>query len=150
MLRRASVRDIKRDNAFRKKNYTIVVMLYYPRFLSRKYVDEYIHALAPPRELFTEFKKLDRLSHDHEYAFRKSHYERRFQISEEGVDQLARIAEMAKVKNVCLLCQCATSEACHTDLLLLLARKMGFPVMIPEISYPIFQRRIKTLSKINA
>ena len=52
--------DVQGGRVSRDQAYLAVVMRFYPRFLKKEKVDEYIPALAPPKELFTEFKAKDR------------------------------------------------------------------------------------------
>lgn len=118
-------------------------MQFYPRFLKREMVDEYLHSLAPPRDLFTEFKAKDRELKDHDKAFLAVAYESRFGINEKGILELARLSEISSGKDVFLLCQCLATEKCHGDLLLLLAKGwFAPPIQRIRPRYPEFERRI--------
>lgn len=144
MLYRAPVLDLKSGRVSRRLSYTVVVMQFYPRFLKKEMVDEYLHSLAPPLELFAEFKALDRELKDHDRAFREVRYEERFAVGNEGADDLRRISELAKDRDVILFCQCGTLERCHADLLLLLARHWFHArAAHPRVSYPQFVKRIE-------
>src|SRR5688572_2952026 len=123
MLYRASVQDIKDKRVTRRSGYLAVVMQYYPRFLKKEMIDEYVHTLAPDRVLFTEFKERDRALKDHDAAFAGVDYENRFTLTDEGLANLERLSELSCERDVILVCQCLPVEKCHADLLLLLAKK---------------------------
>ena len=53
-------------------------MQYYPRFVKKELVDEYLRTFAPDKELFTEFKAQDRKLKNHDLAFAAVSYEERF------------------------------------------------------------------------
>lgn len=143
MLYRASVSDIKTGRVSKRYGYLAVVMQYYPRFVKKELIDEYLHDLAPDRELFTEFKEKDRALKDHDRAFREVRYEERFTVGASGADQLKRLSGLAKERDVYLLCQCGPLEHCHADLLLLLARHwFGARTQTVRVKYPAFEKRI--------
>lgn len=145
MLYRAPVQEVKSGRISRRYGYLVVVMQYYPRFLPKTAIDEYVRALAPDRELFTEFKAKDRKLSDHDKAFAEVRYEERFRLTEEGEEELGRLSEMAKGRDVFLLCQCASLEHCHADLLLLAARYwFGAAIQHVRVSYPVFEARVKS------
>jgi uncharacterized protein YeaO (DUF488 family) len=144
MLYRASVNDVKSGRISRRYGYLVVVMQFYPRFLGKELIDEYLHDLAPDRELFGEFKALDRASGDHEGAFAKVRYEERFTISGAGLHDLERLSALSAEREVYLLCQCASLEHCHADLLLLTARrKFGAKIPLMRVKYPRFEERLE-------
>jgi uncharacterized protein YeaO (DUF488 family) len=144
MLYRASVRDVKNGALSRRRSHLVVVMQYYPRFLRKDQIDEYVHSLAPDRELLDTFKAEDRSRGDHDAAFAAVSYESRFRIGPEGAAELRRLSELAASKDVFLLCQCLVPEHCHADLLLLLARHwFQAPTQAVRIRYPIFEGRIR-------
>jgi uncharacterized protein YeaO (DUF488 family) len=143
MLYRAPVKALTSGTLSRRYSYTVVVMQYYPRYLKKEMVDEYLHDLAPPRELFTEFKKRDRETKNHDLAFQEVRYEERFVISDEGRAQLERLSQLSQERDVFLLCQCLANERCHADLLLLMARHwFKAKTQILRVSYPIFEKRL--------
>jgi uncharacterized protein YeaO (DUF488 family) len=118
-------------------------MQYYPRFIKKELVDEYLHSLAPDRELFTDFKALDRKWKDHNRAFREVRYEDRFDLTLKGRQDLERLSWLAKDRDVVLFCQCASLEYCHADLLLLIARhEYGATIRSPRMTYPLFEKRL--------
>lgn len=146
MLRRASVWDIHHGRVTREKSYLAVVMRFYPRFLKRTMIDEYIHDLAPPAELFADFKAKDRKLKNHNSAFYLSHYEKRFFLTEEGKRKLADLVELSNTNDVVLICQCRDFERCHGDLLLLWAeRHLGAKIGKPIFDYPEFKARLDEL-----
>jgi uncharacterized protein YeaO (DUF488 family) len=146
MLRRASVWDIENNRVSRERDYLAVVMRFYPRFLKREKVDEYIRALAPNGELFSEFKALERKTLNHNGAFYSVHYEERFDLSEEGRKRLAELSQLSRElseRDVVLICQCRDYDRCHCDLLLLWARqRFEAPVSGLIFDYPRFQERL--------
>jgi uncharacterized protein YeaO (DUF488 family) len=145
VLYRAPVRDLKSGRISRRYSYTVVVMQYYPRFVTRELVDEYVHSLAPDRELFTEFKTLSRELKDHDRAFSETRYEDRFNVSGHGASELQRLSALAKEKDVFFLCQCLPLEHCHADLLLLLAKSwFSAPTSLVRVKYPAFEARVAT------
>jgi len=139
MLYRASVLDVKQGRVNSRYGYLVVVMQYYPRFVKKDLIHEYLRVLAPEKELFTEFKALARETGDHNRAFEEIGYQKRFEISQAGQEELARLSEMAATRDVYLICQCASLERCHADLLLLFARKhFGANAQSPRLAYPDF------------
>lgn len=143
MLYRASVQDVKDERISRRRTHLAVVMQYYPRFLAKDRIDEYVRALAPQRGLFTEFKAKDRELKDHNRAFELVQYESRFGLTPEGLSALARLSEVARTKDVAFLCQCAAVDKCHGDLLLLMARRWHGANTPPlRHAYPIFETRL--------
>lgn len=144
MLRRASVWDIENGRVDRDQFYLAVAMRFYPRFLKREKVDEYVRALAPPSELFTEFKAKQRKSANHNSTFYLVNYEQRFDLSDKGVEQLAELSKLGRERDVALVCQCRDFDRCHCDLLLLWARHR-FEVEVSGLifEYPVFQKRLE-------
>jgi uncharacterized protein YeaO (DUF488 family) len=144
MLSRASVRDIRDRRLSRRYGYLVVVMQYYPRFLARTQIDEYVRSLAPSRDLFANFKAKERETKDHNLAFQEVSYEARFMLSREGKESLRRLCELAMARPVYFLCQCLPVEKCHADLLLLTARhfhqaEIGFL----RQKYPIYEQNLR-------
>lgn len=147
MLYRASVQDVKTGRVARRYGYLAVVMQFYPRFLSKELVHEYLHELAPERALFLEFKALAREKGDHNAAFAEVGYEDRFGLSPEGWTALERLSGQAKEGNVFLICQCSPLDRCHADLLLLLARhRFAARTSHPRLAYPCFEARLPDLA----
>lgn len=143
MLYRASVYDVKDGRISRRYGYLVIVMQFYPRFIRKEMIDEYVHDLAPARELLTEFKALDRKLKDHDRAFGEVQYEERFGVSDVGLGHLERLSEQAKTRDVFLICQCGPRERCHADLLLLTARRrFSAGIQAPRVKYPVFEKRI--------
>jgi len=144
MLYRASIQDIKQGRVNVRYGYVVVIMQHYPRFLKKEAIHEYLRVLAPDRELFSEFKALDRAKKDHNAAFAEIRYEERFQIVDAAKEELGRLAEMAAARDVYLACQCASLDRCHGDLLLIYARhRLAANAQSPRLSYPIFEGRIQ-------
>ncbi len=142
MLHRVSVAELKRSGLF-KNAYRVVVMQYYPRFLAKAKIEENIHALAPQRTLFTQFKAKEKECRDHNLAFEAVNYESRFEVTAEGRLHLERLSQMAREKEVFLVCQCLALDRCHADLLLLTA-KVHFqaPIQRLRCRYPVYEARL--------
>jgi len=144
VLHRFSVLELKRGNLSTRHAHRVVVMQYYPRFLPKSSIDENIHALAPARDLFTEFKAKARECKDHNVAFESIHYEQRFQLSTEGLAHLERLCEISKEKDVFLICQCGPLERCHADLLLITAKlTFGAQTQRLRCRYLQYEARLK-------
>jgi uncharacterized protein YeaO (DUF488 family) len=144
MLYRAPLKEVREGRLSRRRSYLAVVMQHYPRGLAKESIDEFVHALAPPRELFTEFKALDRESKDHDGAFEAVRYQERFFVDTEGLGALQRLGELARERDVFLVCQCLAPERCHADLLLLMAKhKYAAPTATVRIPYPTFLARLE-------
>lgn len=144
MLYRASVKDLKDRRITKRTGHIAVVMQYYPRFVPKEGIDEYLRTLAPDRELFTEFKARARELKDHNRAFAEVEYEKRFQLSGAGKEDLKRLSALSKERDVFLVCQCASLDRCHADLLLLLARHwFQVPTQTPRSPYPHFLETLK-------
>ena len=145
MLYRFAVNELKAGALQRRYGYSVVVMQYYPRFVKKELVDEYLRTLAPDKELFTEFKALDRKFGDHDLAFEKVRYEERFSLSAAGVDDLKRLSALSLTQDVYLFCQCRATERCHADLLLLAARLwFRAPIQWIRVKYPRYEARLET------
>ena len=143
MLRRASVMDVKEGRVTRDPSLVVVVMRFYPRFLRKELVDEYDRALAPPAELFAEFKKKDRELKNHNSAFYLVEYEKRFDLSAKGRENLAQLSELSRTQDVVLICQCRDFDRCHCDLLLIWAwERFGAEVKGLIFDYPDFRARL--------
>lgn len=145
MLKRVSVADVQNGRLTREDTYLAIVMRFYPRFLKRELVDEYDRRLAPPAELFTEFKAQDRKLANHNSAFYLVNYEERFNLTPDGRARLAQLAELSRTRTVALVCQCSDFDRCHCDLLLLWTRH-AHKIETGKIifDYPIFQARLES------
>lgn len=144
MLYRASVTDLKNKRVTRRSGHLAVTMQYYPRFLSKTLIHEYVRSLAPDRELFTEFKERERQLEDHDRAFDEVHYENRFSLSQEGREDLDRLSRLSQDQNVFLVCQCESLQKCHVDLLLMAAKKLFHAkTQLVRREYPIWAERLE-------
>jgi uncharacterized protein YeaO (DUF488 family) len=143
MLRQASVSDLITDRVNRDKGYVVITMRRYPRFIRRELRDEYVSTMSPDVKLHEEWLAAKRRNHDHDGAFARTHYERRFEVSDPGWADLARLCRLAKRKTVYFVCQCPVGYRCHREMLLILAREIyGAPAEDPRNDYPEFRKRI--------
>jgi uncharacterized protein YeaO (DUF488 family) len=142
MLKQASIRQIQKMELTRQQGYLVATMCFYPRGLRKELLDEYRSDLAPDRDLFKDFKKLQ-AEVGHEQAFEKSDYENRFSLSRRATEHLKELVKLSKNQDVYLACQCELGERCHREILLLIAQK-EFNAEISEVfhSYPHFLNRI--------
>lgn len=144
MLKQARVEDISKNRITKLHGHIVVVTHYYPRFLKRKLIDEYLKDLAPTRELLTEFKETEKSSGDHDEGFEKMNYESKFTLSEAGYQELSRLSTLSKDKDVYLVCHCTVGQRCHRELLLMIAKeKFGAVVSKIHQSYSVFAKRLK-------
>lgn len=143
MLLRASVSDVRSGKVTKDDGELVVAMRVYPRFLPKARVSEYVPALSPAAELFARYRELKRESGDQNAAFQGAGYEQRFELDDAGMGELARLAEMARERDVYLVCQCEAREMCHVDLMLLIAEKR-FSARIGPLAYgyPEFRKRL--------
>lgn len=140
---RFPVKEIKSGALSKRRGHAVVVMQHYPRFVAKDLIAEYVRALAPDRELFTEFKALDRQLKNHNLAFDRVRYEERFSLSDDGIAHLKRLSDLARDGDVYLLCQCVPTQKCHCDLLLITARAWcSAPTQSLWHRYPVFEARI--------
>jgi len=107
-----------------------------------------VKALAPPDDLFADFSREKSeakragasAAAAHAAAFRRTRYRARFRrqilSSADSREALRALVEEAKTRDVYLMCMCpyrTPDEACHTYLLLALAREMDPAVrLLPE------------------
>ncbi|MBZ4422773.1 DUF488 family protein [Myxococcus sp. RHSTA-1-4] len=144
MLKRASLAEVTNGTISRApgQRHLVVAMQLYPRFLSKAKIDEYLRCLSPEANLFAEYRKLCVQYDDHEKAFENVRYEERFDLSDEGKENLARLAELSESQDVILICRCDRGQHCHVDLVLLMARAW-FGASISELpfEYRRFQER---------
>lgn len=144
MLMRASVSEVRGGSVQRgAAAHLVVAMRVYPRFLPRALTDEVLKSLSPPPELFQRYRELKKRGGQQNESFEQAGYEQLFELGEEGQADLARLAARASSEDVYLVCQCARSERCHVDLLLLLAEaKHGTRIGALPFSYAEFRQRI--------
>jgi len=144
MLKKGSISDLRSGIVSRENSYIVVTMNHYPRGISKKLIDEYIHVLAPTTELLDDFHAAKKkLNGNHNAAFQAVKYEQRFTLSAEAIPHLRRLAELSATKDVTILCQCASDQRFHRELLLLVAKKWyGAQTELRKFSYPEFEKRI--------
>jgi uncharacterized protein YeaO (DUF488 family) len=148
MLKQASVSDLIMDRVSRDKDtYIVITMRRYPRFVNRSYRDEYTAEMSPEPNLHEDWLSAKRKYNDHDGAFARSRYDKRFSISEKGYQLLKHFSEMSKKKDVYFICSCRVGQRCHREMVLLLAKKW-FKAKTDRVtnSYPEFERRIASPS----
>jgi hypothetical protein len=130
-----------------RKTYIVITMRRYPRFVNRALRDEYTSEMSPEPSLHEEWLSAKRKYNDHNGAFVRTHYERRFTISEAGFEYLKRFSELSKKKDVYFICSCRVGQRCHREMVLLLAGKW-FKAKTDKITqyYPEFEKRISSTS----
>ncbi|MGZ6466837.1 MAG: DUF488 family protein, N3 subclade [Bdellovibrionota bacterium] len=125
------------------REYVVVAMRIYPRFLKKNQLDEYLSELSPEPGLFAEYRNLVTEHDCHESAFELVNYEGRFDLSSGGKKQLERLSTLSQTCNVHLICRCKAEEHCHVDLVLLMAKHFfGVPVPPLPFRYQRFQARL--------
>jgi len=145
MLKQASVHDLKKGVVSVDQHHVVVTMRHYPRGLKKTLRSEYVQELSPADPLFKDFShhKID-LKEDHNSAFENCRYEKRFGLTSQGLSELQRLAELSRSKDVYLVCQCAESERCHRELLLLMAAEWYAAQAAPlRFEYKAFEQRLK-------
>ncbi|MCM2323604.1 MAG: DUF488 domain-containing protein [Oligoflexia bacterium] len=145
MLRQATVSELIAGKVSRGPGRVVVVtMRRWPRQLRRALRDEYVSTLSPDIRLLDDFLALRRQLGDHDLAFDRARYERRFELTDEGIRELQRLSDLSRKKDVYLVCQCGSGHKCHRELLLILAREwFGAPAEKPAQRYPIFEKRAR-------
>jgi uncharacterized protein YeaO (DUF488 family) len=144
MLKQATVSDLITGRVSRDDAYVVITMRRYPRFINRQLRDEYHTSMSPDPKLFEDWLGAKRRYQDHDGAFAKSRFEERFAIDQAGMDNLARLCEMAKDRDVYLVCQCHEGRRCHREFLLLSARKvLKAKAEKPKNDYPAFEARLQ-------
>src|SRR5690349_15798853 len=104
MLKKGSISDLRSGAVSRETSHVVVAMQHYPRGISKKQIDEYIHSLAPTRELLDDFHAAkEKLHGNHNAAFQTVKYEQRFTLSAEALPHLRRLAELSATKDVTIL-----------------------------------------------
>lgn len=144
MLRKATVTSLLKGALTPAAGHIVLAMCLHPRGLSKDKRDEYIKALGPDRKLLDDFHaERERLHGDHNAAFLTCGYQRRFSLSEEGIAELKRLAELSASKDVYVVCQCDLTQRCHRELLLIMARRWwGAQTELRTFSYPEFEARL--------
>jgi uncharacterized protein YeaO (DUF488 family) len=148
MLRQATVSDLITDRVSREKGYVVITMRRYPRFINKQLRDEYLTCMSPDKVLFEDWLTAKRKHDDHDGAFARSRFEERFDVGEDGLQQLERLCRMAEKKDVFLVCQCHEGKRCHREFTLILARKLfKAKAEKPKNAYPVFEGRIGEFRK---
>src|SRR4051794_14110901 len=101
MLKQGAIGDVRKGLVSRSDGLLVAAMCFYPRGLKRELIDLYRADLAPDRELFREWKNIER-DHGHDQAFIRTRYEERFSLSEKGLWHLRELAELSAHKDVIL------------------------------------------------
>jgi hypothetical protein len=99
--------------------------------------------MSPEPKLHEDWLTAKRKYDDHDGAFARSHYDKRFTISEKGYELLKHFSEMSKKKDVYFICSCRVGQRCHREMVLLLAKKW-FKAKTDQVTnrYPGFEKRI--------
>jgi uncharacterized protein YeaO (DUF488 family) len=146
MLKQASVSDLIMDRVSRgPKAFVVITMRRYPRFVNRAFRDEYTPEMSPEPTLHEDWLSAKRKHDDHDGAFKRTRYEKRFTISKLGFEHLKRFSEMSRTQDVYFICSCRVGQRCHREMVLLLAKKW-FKARTDRITnqYPEFEKRIST------
>ena len=144
MLRQSSVNQIRAGQINRSHGYIVICMCFYPRGLRQDLRDEYRADLAPNRNLFKEWQSFAQTA-GHDAAFRKSHYEDRFSLSDAALEHLRMLAEWSTRQDIFLVCQCEVGERCHREILLRMAAyKFGITVDRIFNEYLRIEERLRT------
>jgi uncharacterized protein YeaO (DUF488 family) len=101
--------------------YRVLATRYWPRGVPRAAADEYSRALSPSEELLRAFKdgRIDW------WTFRKRYLEE--MRSPEAQAELRRLAALAAMRPITLMCVCKDESRCHRSLLPELLAKAGEP-----------------------
>jgi uncharacterized protein YeaO (DUF488 family) len=144
MFRKASVADLRSGSVTRAQGHVALCMRRYPRGLSKTKIDEYCGALAPSAALLDAFhSERERQGGNHNAAFLSMHYQQRFELPANAVEDLRRLAELSRNKDVFIVCQCALNERCHRELLIIAAKRwFGAAAELRTFSYPEFEARL--------
>lgn len=89
----------------------VLATRYWPRGVSKEYVDEYVSALAPSRELLHQFRD----GQLNWRAFRNQYIKE--MRSETARREIHRLAKMARDEPVTVMCVCSDENRCHRSLL---------------------------------
>lgn len=148
MLKQASVSDLISERVTNEKDWVFITMRRYPRFVNKRLRDEYLSCLSPQRELFEDWISAKRRHHDHDGAFRRARFEERFDLEDEGFEQLERLCKLATKEDVYLVCQCHPGLRCHREMVLILAKKLfKAKAEAPKNEYAVFEKRIPEFRK---
>jgi uncharacterized protein YeaO (DUF488 family) len=146
MLKQGSVDQVRHQQIQRATSHIVIAMAFYPRGLKKELADEYRGDLAPARDLFKEWKEFEKAA-GHDEAFKLSRYEDRFDLSPTALFHLKTFSELAKEKDVYLICQCGIGERCHREMLLIAAhQKYDAPIDKVFHDYPVWKSRISGLN----
>ena len=143
VLRQATIKQYKNQELPRASSHLVVAMRFYPRFLKKELRDEFLCHLAPEKQLLKEFNEAQKKLNDHNAAFAHVSYNSRFELDENALSDLKRLAELSHDKEVYLACVCAMKEMCHREILLLTAKKL-FKCEIADVyhKYPEFIEKL--------
>jgi uncharacterized protein YeaO (DUF488 family) len=148
MLRQASVSDLIMDRVNREKGYVVITMRRYPRFIRRELRDEYVSTMSPDPKLHEAWLSAKRRYHDHNGAFARVQYEKRFAVSDPGWGDLERFCRLARKTDVYFVCQCRVGDRCHREMLLILASELFHArAEKPKNDYPTFRKRLPEFRK---
>ena len=91
--------------------YRVLATRYWPRGVPKSAVDEYTTKTAPSRELLREFK--------HEGLTWEQYVPRYLEemCAEAAIDDIKRLAAIAKSGSMTLMCICEDEKRCHRSLL---------------------------------
>lgn len=146
VIRQASVRDISHFGIRKHQGLLVVITQYYPRFLKRELVHEYVRALAPQKQLLHDFKDAEKAAGDHDLGFESMQYESRFELSPEGWAELERLVQSSKTQDVYFVCHCLRGQYCHRELVMILARDhLGAEIAPLSHAYTVFQARSRAM-----
>lgn len=144
MLKQATVEDVAHRRITKLHGKIVVVTQYYPRFLKRNLIHDYVRALAPTRALLTEFKASEKAQGDHDLGFESVDYESKFSLDQAGLAALRELSEAARSGDVYLVCHCRLGQRCHRELLLIAAHTLFHaPVARVYLEYPAFRKRVE-------
>lgn len=142
MLKQASISQIRSGEITKEKGHLVVAMCFYPRGLKKTLWDEYRADLAPDRNLFQEWKEIEK-TEGHDTAFEKSNYEKRFELSRRALEHLEGLCKLSRSQDVYIACQCEIGQRCHREIILLIAEKAyGATIEAVHHSYPRFLERM--------
>lgn len=144
MIKQATVEDISKSRITKLHGHVVVVTRYYPRFLKRPRIHEYVPLLAPLKELLHEFKDAEEKLDDHDRAFEEVDYESKFALSPEGLAELSRLATISHDRDVYLVCHCKVGQTCHRELLMVMA-EMLYGAKVARVFHPYekFRKRFQ-------
>ena len=145
MLKPAVIGEIQDGTITKENGFLCVVTRYYPRFLARNRIDEYVALLSPTKKLLADFKNASRRI-GHDAAFLKIDYQNQFALTSDALNELERLTLISKASDVFLSCYCAREHFCHRDLLLIYAEKFyGAEIEKPHHDYAVFRERIEKM-----